>query len=76
MGTPSDHLPKTAARASQALQRIADALGVPVETLYDGEPAQAAAQVKELLYLWALLKSEPDRQKVLAFLRRLTQLQD
>ncbi|WP_286964607.1 hypothetical protein [Methylobacterium sp.] len=53
---------------------MADALGVSVEVFYNAASTQAAAQVDELLTLWDLLKSEPDRQKVLALLRRLVEL--
>ena len=74
MAIPTNPLPNAALSKPQILRRVADALGVPIEAFYDDVAPQMSTQLEELLGLWAALKSEPDRQKVLALLRRLAKV--
>lgn len=54
---------------SSALERIAKALGCPVETL--AEPSSYDAQTAELMRLWLTIEHEQDRAKALCFLRSI-----
>jgi len=56
----------------QILTRIAEALGVPVETFSSGSfVAHDCEMLSELIALWLSLERGSDRNKVLAYVRAI-----
>lgn len=73
----SSGYPPDVANASNALRRVAEALGCPVETLYGEETdTEADAQVAELIRLWFAIDVQDGRDRILTLARAIASGRD
>lgn len=64
--------PPNVTRTSNALGRIAEALGCPVATLYGEETLLASvSQAAELIQLWFAIEAQEGRDRILALARAI-----